>query len=139
MFSTLGISSKHLKIENSASRSASVIVGIVAMEPFNIFQGSPDGWQVPPDGADLRQFKTFLYSNPSEPLTAGAREVLLGKIDYFKPSLIVVDGVNAAMNIMGLDLEKNKDATSFSQEVLRPLRLHNAAILTIDHVTKSKR
>jgi hypothetical protein len=42
------------------------------------------------------------------------------------------------MNVMGLDLEKNKDATSFSQEVLRPLRLHNAGILTIDHVTKSK-
>jgi hypothetical protein len=42
------------------------------------------------------------------------------------------------MNVMGLDLEKNKDATAFSQEVLRPLRLHNAAILTIDHVTKSK-
>ena len=89
-------------------------------------------------GADLRHFKTFLYSNPSEPLSEGAREVLLGKIDYFKPSLIVLDGVNAAMNVMGLDLEKNKDATSFSQEVLRPMRLHNAAILTIDHVTKSK-
>ena len=89
-------------------------------------------------GADLRHFKTFLYSNPSEPLTAGAREALLTKIDQYKPSLIVLDGVNAAMNVMGLDLEKNKDATSFSQEVLRPMRLHNAAILTIDHVTKSK-
>jgi len=89
-------------------------------------------------GADLSHFKTFLYSNPSEPLTEGAREALLTKIDQYKPSLIVVDGVNAAMNVMGLDLEKNKDATAFSQEVLRPLRLHNAAILTIDHVTKSK-
>lgn len=89
-------------------------------------------------GADLSHFKTFLYSNPSEPLSVGAREALLTKIDYFKPSLIVVDGVNAAMNIMSLDLEKNKDATTFSQEVLRPMRLHNAAILTIDHVTKSK-
>jgi hypothetical protein len=89
-------------------------------------------------GADLRHFKTFLYSNPSEPLTQGAREALLTRIDEFKPSLIVVDGVNAAMNVMGLDLEKNKDATSFSQEVLRPMRLHNAAIITIDHVTKSK-
>jgi hypothetical protein len=79
-----------------------------------------------------------LYSNPSEPLTQGAREALLTRIDEFKPSLIVVDGVNAAMNVMGLDLEKNKDATSFSQEVLRPMRLHNAAIITIDHVTKSK-
>ena len=89
-------------------------------------------------GADLSHFKTFLYSNPTEALTAGAREALLTKIEQFKPSLIVVDGVNAAMNVMGLDLEKNKDATSFSQEVLRPLRLHNAAIITIDHVTKSK-
>jgi hypothetical protein len=89
-------------------------------------------------GADLKHFKTFLYSNPSEPLTQGAREALLTRIDEFKPSLIVVDGVNAAMNVMGLDLEKNKDATSFSQEVLRPMRLHNAAIITIDHVTKSK-
>jgi len=88
--------------------------------------------------ADLSHFKTFLYSNPSEPLTEGAREALLTKIDQYKPSLIVLDGVNAAMNVMGLDLEKNKDATSFSQEVLRPMRLHNAAILTIDHVTKSK-
>ena len=89
-------------------------------------------------GADLKHFKTFLYSNPSEPLTEGAREALLTRIDEYKPSLIVVDGVNAAMNVMGLDLEKNKDATSFSQEVLRPMRLHNAAIITIDHVTKSK-
>jgi hypothetical protein len=89
-------------------------------------------------GADLKHFKTFLYSNPSEPLTQGAREALLTRIDEFKPSLIVVDGVNAAMNVMGLDLEKNKDATSFSQEILRPMRLHNAAIITIDHVTKSK-
>lgn len=88
--------------------------------------------------ADLSHFKTFLYSNPTEPLSAGAREALLTKIEEFKPSLIVLDGVNAAMNVMGLDLEKNKDATSFSQEVLRPLRLHNAAIITIDHVTKSK-
>ena len=88
--------------------------------------------------ADLSHFKTFLYSNPTEPLSAGAREALLTKIEEFKPSLIVLDGVNAAMNVMGLDLEKNKDATSFSQEVLRPLRLHNAGIITIDHVTKSK-
>ena len=88
--------------------------------------------------ADLSHFKTFLYSNPSEPLTEGSREALLTKIEEYKPTLIVLDGVNAAMNVMGLDLEKNKDATSFSQEVLRPLRLHNAGILTIDHVTKSK-
>jgi hypothetical protein len=42
------------------------------------------------------------------------------------------------MNLLGLDLEKNKDATHFSQKVLKPLRIGGAGILTIDHVTKSK-
>jgi hypothetical protein len=60
------------------------------------------------------------------------------EIMAYLPTLIVVDGVNAAMNLMNLDLEKNKDATTFSQTVLRPLRVGGAGILTIDHVTKSK-
>ncbi len=60
------------------------------------------------------------------------------EIMAYLPTLIVVDGVNAAMNLLGLDLEKNKDATHFSQKVLKPLRIGGAGILTIDHVTKSK-
>jgi hypothetical protein len=40
--------------------------------------------------------------------------------------------------LLGLDLEKNKDATEFSQRILKPLRVGGAGILTIDHVTKSK-
>jgi hypothetical protein len=83
-------------------------------------------------------FTIFQYANPTEPLLPGVREALLGKIAEFKPTLIVIDGVNAAMNMLGLDLEKNKDATAFSQEVLRPLRLYGSGIITIDHVTKSK-
>jgi hypothetical protein len=62
----------------------------------------------------------------------------MASLSEFKPSLVVVDGVNAAMNLMGLDLEKNKDATHFSQTILRPLRTFGSGILTIDHVTKSK-
>lgn len=83
-------------------------------------------------------FERFRYANPDGPYNELAQQALLGAIRDFTPQLIVVDGVNAAMNLLGLDLEKNKDATQFSQVVLRPLRLWGAAILTIDHVTKSK-
>jgi KaiC/GvpD/RAD55 family RecA-like ATPase len=84
------------------------------------------------------KFKLFRYANPDEPIGEGIGEIMRTEIMAYLPSLIVVDGVNAAMNLLGLDLEKNKDATTFSQKVLKPLRIGGAAILTIDHVTKSK-
>jgi hypothetical protein len=84
------------------------------------------------------RFKAFLYANPDSPHTPAISEALMATLAEFKPSLVVVDGVNAAMNLMGLDLEKNKDATEFSQKILRPLRAFGSGILTIDHVTKSK-
>ena len=62
MFSILGISSKHLKIENNASRSSIVILGIVWIEPLRIFQGSPDGWQEPADGARITKPPSPLVS-----------------------------------------------------------------------------
>jgi len=80
----------------------------------------------------------FLYANPDTPYSPAISEALLATLAEFEPTLVVVDGVNAAMNLMGLDLEKNKDATEFSQRILRPLRTFNSGILTIDHVTKSK-
>jgi hypothetical protein len=84
------------------------------------------------------KFKLFRYANPDEPLGEGVGEIMRTEIMAYLPTLIVVDGVNAAMNLLGLDLEKNKDATHFSQKVLKPLRIGGAGILTIDHVTKSK-
>jgi hypothetical protein len=84
------------------------------------------------------KFKMFRYANPDEPLGEGIGEIMRTEIMAYLPTLIVVDGVNAAMNLLGLDLEKNKDATTFSQKVLKPLRIGGAGILTIDHVTKSK-
>jgi hypothetical protein len=84
------------------------------------------------------KFKMFRYANPDEPLGEGIGEIMRTQIMAYLPTLIVVDGVNAAMNLLSLDLEKNKDATHFSQKVLKPLRIGGAGILTIDHVTKSK-
>jgi KaiC/GvpD/RAD55 family RecA-like ATPase len=89
-------------------------------------------------GVLREQFARFKYANPDGSYNEIAQQALLGSIRDFTPDLIVMDGVNAAMNLLGLDLEKNKDATQFSQVVLRPLRLWGAAVLTIDHVTKSK-
>lgn len=89
-------------------------------------------------GVLREQFTRFKYANPDSGYNETAQQALLGSIRDFTPDLIVMDGVNAAMNLLGLDLEKNKDATQFSQVVLRPLRLWGAAVLTIDHVTKSK-
>lgn len=89
-------------------------------------------------GVMREQFARFKYANPDGGYNEIAQQALLGSIRDFTPDLIVMDGVNAAMNLLGLDLEKNKDATQFSQVVLRPLRLWGAAVLTIDHVTKSK-
>lgn len=84
------------------------------------------------------RFRAFMYANPDTPFTPAVSEALMASLAEYKPSLVVVDGVNAAMNLMGLDLEKNKDATHFSQTILRPLRTFGSGILTIDHVTKSK-
>ena len=86
----------------------------------------------------MDKFKLFRYANPDEPLGEGIGEIMRTEIMAYLPTLIVVDGVNAAMNLLGLDLEKNKDATTFSQKILKPLRVGGAGILTIDHVTKSK-
>lgn len=84
------------------------------------------------------RFTAFFYANPDTPHTPAISEALMASLAEFRPSLVVLDGVNAAMNLMGLDLEKNKDATEFSQKILRPLRSFGSGILTIDHVTKSK-
>jgi len=55
-----------------------------------------------------------------------------------QPELIIVDGVNAAMTLLNLELTSNRDATFFSQQLLKPLAGSGACVVTIDHVPKSK-
>lgn len=80
----------------------------------------------------------LVYSNPDEMLGLNASSDLYEALATFKPDLVVLDGVNAAMTLLGLDLTSNTDATKFSQQVLRPLKRGGAGVLTIDHVPKSK-
>ena len=80
----------------------------------------------------------LVYANPDEMLGLEASADLYEALATFHPDLVVLDGVNAAMTLLGLDLTSNTDATKFSQSVLRPLKRGGAGVLTIDHVPKSK-
>lgn len=89
-------------------------------------------------GVEDRRFKTFTYANPDQNLTLDERIDLVDALQEIQPDLIIVDGVNAAMTLLNLELTSNRDATFFSQQLLRPLALSGACVITIDHVPKSK-
>ncbi|MFE7797002.1 bifunctional DNA primase/polymerase [Nocardia sp. NPDC057440] len=76
------------------------------------------------------------YAEPDAALDSDAQEDIAEVLDTLKPGIVVVDGVNAAMTTMGMDLGNNVDATKFHQLVLKPLTRANSAVITIDHVTK---
>jgi hypothetical protein len=89
-------------------------------------------------GITDKQLANFTYANPDENLQLEQRHDLVEALAQQNPDFIVVDGVNAGMTLLGLDLTNNRDATMFSQSLLKPLTMSGAAICTIDHVTKSK-
>lgn len=78
------------------------------------------------------------YVSPDEPLSGEASEDLKHSLERSRPSVIVVDGVNSAMTLMGLELESNSDATRFTHALLKPLTKLGATVITVDHVPKSK-
>ena len=89
-------------------------------------------------GVGDEKFVNLTYANPDQNLTLDERIDLVDALMEIQPELIVVDGVNAAMTLLNLDLTSNRDATFFSQQLLKPLALSGAGVITIDHVTKSK-
>lgn len=54
------------------------------------------------------------------------------------PGMVIVDGVNAAMALLGFDLLSNLDATRFSQEFMKPIAARGPAVVYVDHIPKSK-
>ncbi len=89
-------------------------------------------------GATAAQLQHLVYVSPEESLHAAAQNDLASTLGSHAPALIVADGVNAAMTLLGLDLESNKDSTAFAQLLLRPLARTGAAVVTVDHVPKNK-
>lgn len=86
-------------------------------------------------GATDEALTRTAYAAPDQALDALAAADLAESIR--DATLIVLDGVNAAMTLLALDLNSNTDATLFHTRLLKPLIAHGAALLTVDHVPKS--
>lgn len=76
------------------------------------------------------------YADPQEALGL-LQQADLHEALGWQYGLIVVDGVNVAMTLMGFDLNSNTDTTEFSTRLLRPLARTCAAVVTVDHVPKN--
>lgn len=85
--------------------------------------------------ADLAR---LAYISPDETFGILAHRDLTEHVAATLPRLVVLDGYNAAMTMMGLNLIDNADIYRFALAILRPLKRTGAAVVTIDHVTKSK-
>jgi hypothetical protein len=93
-------------------------------------------------GVDAATVRSHVaYIGPDEPLSSPAFPAgrdLREHLDTWTPDVIVLDGVNAAMTLLGLELNSNKDATLFSQIVLKPLAASGACVIYVDHTVKDK-
>ena len=89
-------------------------------------------------GATDTLLTQLAYIGPDENLHLAARTDLREALEQTRPDLTVLDGVNAAMTLLGLDLDNNKDATQFAQSLLRPLSARDSAVVYVDHVPKNK-
>lgn len=77
------------------------------------------------------------YFRPEAPLGAQLGPIVGEMLGDWAPTLAVVDGVTDGMGLYGLDPLSNRDVADFSRRLLRPLTSTGAALVTLDHVTKS--
>jgi hypothetical protein len=89
-------------------------------------------------GATDTHLAHLTYIAPDESLHATATLDLTETLTTHTPALVILDGFNAAMTLLGLDLNSNTDATRFSQTLLKPLARTGAAVAYVDHVPKNK-
>jgi hypothetical protein len=89
-------------------------------------------------GMTKDKFARLGYANPDGPPTSDAMDDIARDMQRIQPDLIIVDGVNAAMTLMGLELKENTDANKFHHALLKPLTKSDATIITVDHVAKSR-
>jgi hypothetical protein len=87
-------------------------------------------------GATHDDLAWLTYIGPDEGLHLVARAELEETL-ITGPHLIVLDGFNAAMTLLGLDLNSNTDATRFAQQLLKPLARTGACVIYVDHVPKN--
>lgn len=89
-------------------------------------------------GATDTHLERLHYANPDEALGLAQRADLAEALGNAY-TLVVIDGVNASMTLLGLDVDSsNAAATTYANTVLRPIANTGAAVVTIDHVPKNK-
>ena len=87
----------------------------------------------------------FHYIQPEEPIFTGgkasrftpANQDLADALSAYTYTLAVIDGVTEAMTMHGLELNDNADYAAFHGAIPRRLAATGAAVVQIDHVTKS--
>lgn len=89
-------------------------------------------------GVTDAQLALLAYVGPDDAFGSQAARDLFEHLEQHRPSLIVLDGYNAAMTMMGLNLLDNMDIYKFALALLRPLKNTGAAVVFVDHVTKNK-
>jgi hypothetical protein len=86
----------------------------------------------------VTDFAGLSYMSPDEGFGTMAKLDLAETLHALEPHLAVLDGFNAAMNVLGLDINSNNDATTFSQLLLKPVAATGVCLVYVDHVPKSK-
>lgn len=89
-------------------------------------------------GVTNEELANLTYLEPDEALHAAASADLAELLETRANTLIVVDGVNSAMALLGLESNSTTDTTLFAQKLCTPLAKTGAAVLTIDHIGKNK-
>lgn len=77
----------------------------------------------------------FHYARPHERLEA---EWLASTLERYRPTLAVIDGTTEVMVLHGFEIKENTDAAEFDGLLAKRLARAGAAVILIDHVTKSK-
>jgi hypothetical protein len=86
----------------------------------------------------VTDFTNLAYMSPDEGFGARAKLDLSETLHIIAPDLAILDGFNAAMNVLGLDINSNNDATTFAQLLLKPVAATGVCLVYVDHVPKSK-
>ena len=86
----------------------------------------------------VTDFTNLSYMSPDEGFGTLAKLDLAETLHTLTPDLAVLDGFNAAMNVLGLDINSNNDATTFAQLLLKPVAATGVCLIYVDHVPKSK-
>jgi hypothetical protein len=88
-------------------------------------------------GASRDDLETrFHYLNPEGLLTPAVQAQLIEALEAIGPEIVAVDGLTAAMEGQGLEVNSNKEAATLFRIYLDPIAECGAAVVAIHHVPK---